>query len=130
MKKKRDKGHYFFLRFYLFIFREREGEREGEKHPCVVDILKYTHFSPGWCGSMDGVLACVPKGHRFHSQSGHKPGLWAKPPVGGAQEATTYGCFSSSLPPSLPLSLKINKIFESIQTHFMKGRFFHTNFSL
>ena len=27
-----------FLRFYLFIFREkgREGEREGEKHQCVV----------------------------------------------------------------------------------------------
>ena len=28
----------FFKRFYLFIFRERgrEGEREGEKHQCVV----------------------------------------------------------------------------------------------
>ena len=28
----------FFLRFYLFIFRERrrEGEREGENHQCVV----------------------------------------------------------------------------------------------
>ena len=28
----------YFLRFYLFIFREREreGEREGEKHQCVV----------------------------------------------------------------------------------------------
>ena len=28
----------FFLRFYLFIFRERgrEGEREGEKHQSVV----------------------------------------------------------------------------------------------
>ena len=29
---------FLFLRFYLFIFRERgrEGEREGEKHQCVV----------------------------------------------------------------------------------------------
>ena len=29
---------FFFLRLYLFIFRERgrEGEREGEKHQCVV----------------------------------------------------------------------------------------------
>ena len=27
-------GFYFFLRFYLFIFRGRE--REGEKHQCVV----------------------------------------------------------------------------------------------
>ena len=28
----------FFKRFYLFIFREveREGERKGEKHQCVV----------------------------------------------------------------------------------------------
>ena len=28
----------FLLRLYLFIFRERgkEGEREGEKHQCVV----------------------------------------------------------------------------------------------
>ena len=29
---------FFSVRFYLFIFRERgrEGEREGEKHQCVV----------------------------------------------------------------------------------------------
>ena len=29
----------FFKRLYLFIFRERgrEGEREGEKHQCVID---------------------------------------------------------------------------------------------
>ena len=32
------KSLFCFLRFYLFIFRERgrEGEREGEKHQCVV----------------------------------------------------------------------------------------------
>ena len=31
----------FFLRFYLFIFRERkrEGEREGEKHQCARETL-------------------------------------------------------------------------------------------
>ena len=29
---------FFLFRFYLFIFRERgwEGDREGEKHQCVV----------------------------------------------------------------------------------------------
>ena len=29
---------FHVLRFYLFIFRERrkEGEREGEKHQCMV----------------------------------------------------------------------------------------------
>ena len=45
----------FFLRFYLFIFtqRRREGEREGEKHQCVVascmpptgDPVSYTHLT-------------------------------------------------------------------------------------
>ena len=42
----------FFLRFYFFIFRERrrEGEREGEKHPCVVA----SHAPPA------GDLACNP----------------------------------------------------------------------
>ena len=27
---------FFFLIFLEFIFREREGEREGEKHQCVI----------------------------------------------------------------------------------------------
>ena len=40
-------------------------------------------FSPGWCGSVDWVPACEPKGRWFNSQSGHKPGLWARFPVGG-----------------------------------------------
>ena len=36
--------YFFFLRFYLFIFREkgREEEREGENHQCVV----VSHVSP------------------------------------------------------------------------------------
>ena len=31
-------SYFIFLRFYLFIFRERgkKGEREGEKYQCVV----------------------------------------------------------------------------------------------
>ena len=58
--------------------------------------------SPGWGGSVDWVPACKPKGHRFDSQSGHIPGLWARSLVGGAQETTTHWYFS----PSLSLSLK------------------------
>ena len=49
----------FFLRFYyLFIFREkgRVGEREGEKHQCVVashmpstgDLVHNPHMCPNW----------------------------------------------------------------------------------
>ena len=46
---------FYILRFYLFIFKERrkEGEREGEKHQCVV--ASYTPpigdltCNPGMC---------------------------------------------------------------------------------
>ena len=53
-------GHRF-LRFYLFIFRERrgEGEREGEKHQCVVA----SHMS-------------VPSPPALGTWSGCKPGMW------------------------------------------------------
>ena len=71
------------------------------------------HFSPHWQGSVDWVPAWEPKGHWFNSQSGHVPGLLARPPVWGVWEATTHWCFSPSLFPPFP-SLKINKynIFE------------------
>ena len=48
-----DRG--FFIRFYLFIFRERgrEGEREGEKHHCVVASHAFPTgdlaHNPGMC---------------------------------------------------------------------------------
>ena len=61
-----------------------------------------------WCGSVDWVPACKSKGCWFDSQSGHMPGLQARSPVGGAQEATTDWCISP-FPPSLPFSLKITK---------------------
>ena len=72
-------------------------------------ILKRTNISPGWCGSVDWVLACEPKGHQFNSQSEHMPGLQARSPVGGMWAATRHWYFSPSLSPSLSLSLKINK---------------------
>ena len=69
-------------------------------------------FSPGWCISVDWV-ACEPMGHWFDSKSGHMPGLQARSPVGGAQEASTHWCFSPFLSPSNPLSLKlIDKIWK------------------
>ena len=40
---------FFFLRFCLFMFRERgrEEEREGEKHQCVVASRSSPHWGPG-----------------------------------------------------------------------------------
>ena len=72
-------------------------------------------ISPGWCGLVDRVLACKPKGCSFDSQPGHMPGLQAGPPMGGAREATTQRCFSPSLSPSCPLSLKITKSIKSLK---------------
>ena len=66
--------------------------------------------SPGWCGSMDWVPACTPKGHWLDSLPRHMPGLQARSPVGGMWEATTHWCFSPCLSPSLPLCLKIKYI--------------------
>ena len=48
------------------------------------------------------------------SQSGHMPGLWAGPQLGACEKqliyvSLTHLCFSPSLSPSLPLSLKVNK---------------------
>ena len=62
------------------------------------------YIGPGWCGSVDWVLACEPKGHQFDSQLGHMPGLQARSPMGGAWEATMHWCFSPFLSPSFPLS--------------------------
>ena len=64
---------------------------------------------PGWCGSVDSMLACESKGPWFDYQSGRMRGLWARSPVGDSQEAATHWCFSPSLSLSIPFCLKINK---------------------
>ena len=74
----------------------------------VCTFSAYEKNCPGWHSSVDWEMACEPKGHWFNSQSGHRPGLQARSPVGDMQEATTHGCLFP-LSPSLPLSLKINK---------------------
>ena len=57
-------------------------------------------------------MGCEPKGHWFDSQSGHRPGSRARSPVEDTWKAITHWCFSPSLSPSLPFSLKINKTFK------------------
>ena len=56
---------------------------------------------------MDWALSCKLKGPYFDSRSGYTPGLWVRSSVGSVREATTHWCFSPSLSPSLPFSLKI-----------------------
>ena len=76
------------------------------------NLYKIQTSHPDQCGSVCWALSCKAKGCHFYSWSGHMPGLWVR-----SQEATD-GCllhqyFSPSLSPSLPLSLKINKILKN-----------------
>ena len=62
---------------------------------------------PGCCGSVSQALSCKPKGHWFNSCSG----LWIQYVVKVLRKTTnscslSHQCFSPSLSPSLPLSLK------------------------
>ena len=63
----------------------------------LLHVLKNAGSSRGWCGSVDWVSACKPKGCQFNSQSGHMPRLQAMSPVGVAQVVS----FPLSVPPSL-----------------------------
>ena len=62
---------------------------------------------PGWCGSVDWVPACEPKGHRLDYQSGHMPGFGGQVP---SREHTRSNHILMFL--SLPLSK--NKQIKSI----------------
>ena len=53
----------------------------------------YQALKKSMCSDWGWVLSCKPKGHRFDSQWGHMPGLWARSLLGGKQEATDQ-CFS------------------------------------
>ena len=99
-----------FLSIYFFpsLFH-LQGNLSFHLVTCLWPAFKIINNSRGWCGSVDWVLACEPKGQQFNSQSGHLPGLWARSPVGGMREATTQWCFSPFLSPSLLLCLKINQ---------------------
>ena len=54
----------------LYYFKEVKNTTEMPK--------KKKKKCPGWCSSVDGALACKPKGCWFDSQSGHMPGLGAR----------------------------------------------------
>ena len=76
----------FFLRFYLFIFRERgkEGEREGEQHRCVRETSKSEILihcllnSPHqWPATQASALTGNPSGNLWFA--GWCPTHWATP---------------------------------------------------
>ena len=64
-------GFFSFLRFYLFIFRDG-GEKEGEKHQCVVASLAPSTGDPTWPTTQARALT----GSQIDAQSTepHQPG--------------------------------------------------------
>ena len=81
MKKKIKTFILFSKRFYLFIFRERgrEGEREGEKHQCVVaswaPLTGDLAHNPGMCPDCESNLWPFCLQATIHSTEPHQPGL-------------------------------------------------------
>ena len=74
-------------------------------------------------------IECLPvsQSHWFNSQSGHRPGLWARSPVRGAWEATTYWSFSPSF--SLPSPL-LNKNFKNKTENLTKYMYKNINWNI
>ena len=73
-----------------------------------------------WPAWLSWVAFCKAKGHWLDSRSGHVPGLLATSWLGVSERqlidvSLIYQCFSPFLSPSLPLSLKINKILKKRQ---------------
>ena len=104
-----DRGHNSIYLWEVVSWKVHCICRESSRCTLSMFWLSKNKSSPGWCGSVDWGLAYEPKDRWFDSQSGHVPGLQARSPVGGVWETTTPWCFSCSLSPSLPLSLKISK---------------------
>ena len=65
--------------------------------------------SAGWGGSLDRVPACEPKGHQFDSQARTYAWVAGQVPSRG-RTRDNHTLMFLSLSPSLPLSLKINKL--------------------
>ena len=106
------KWHYIILGGQKHIF-SLGSERRAKKRERRNLKFKFVHC-PGWCGSVDWAPSCEPKGRWCDSQSGHSPGLRARPPDGDVREAVDVSlaqwCFSPCLSPSLALPIKVNKI--------------------
>ena len=66
---------------------------------------------PGWCGSVHWVWSLNPKGRQLDSWSRHVPELQARTPAGNRQMFLSHFNVFPHLSSSLPLSLKLNKIF-------------------
>ena len=92
---------YILLLLYSFVFFGR-----SRTNPAIHMIIIRRNVSgcPGWCGSVDGVLAGNPTVPGFDSQSGPVPALWARPPRWGRARGN-QSMYLSHIDVFLPLFL-------------------------
>ena len=64
---------FFKILFYLFLERERKGEREGEKHPCTRDNIDQLPLTRPQLGSWPASQACALTGDRTSNLLVHRP---------------------------------------------------------
>ena len=74
------KLHIYYIKFICLAFISAKFSNH---------VIKIFKIFPGWCGSVDWVLACEQKGHWFDSWLGHMPGLWARFPDGSVVSRTS-----------------------------------------
>ena len=93
-----DLGNFVFS-FFFRCFLKENFKLYNHSYSNFIDNKS---LRPGWCGSVDWVPACEPKGCWFDSQSGHMPGLGPGPQLGACERplidvSPTHWCFSPSL---------------------------------
>ena len=98
----------FFSFFLHLLIKDRSWASLGKNVLYSKEVQSWLVWPVDWAP------ACGPEGHRLDSQSEHMRGFWARSLVGGMREATApcfshTSCFSPSLSPSFPLSLKRSK---------------------
>ena len=86
----------FFLLKYstfqssIYAIQERELTTNSALVP-FAQVIRYIKIIQALAGVAQWTkYQWEPNGLRFDSQAGHKPGLQARSPVGGAPEATTH----------------------------------------
>ena len=115
------RSSYFYtvLKLHLALWRQPRGwcgpQGKWGWHPWTIRLIfvnvPHTLKNNVSLLTLAGVVQWIKHmsaNQRVSSQSGYMPGLQARCPAGGVQEATTHWYLSLS-PPFLPLSLKINK---------------------
>ena len=102
---------FFFLRFYLFIFREGKEGRKGEKHQCVVA----SHMPPPLrLGTWPATQAYALTGNQTWRPFGSQAGTQSTEPHQPGQEAL-FKCHSQPHPlEKIPFNTLVHSVLDAV----------------